>query len=63
MSKQKTSIEYSLYNDLDGISVAELRRLLDDYPDDARIDIRSETIHGGIGGPYERDFFVFTWEE
>lgn len=59
---KKESIEYSLYGDLDGMSVSDLRRLLDDYPEDAVIDVRSETLQC-IGGPYERIFFVFKWKE
>jgi hypothetical protein len=63
MTKLRTSVKYTLYGDLDGMSVATLRRLLDDYPDDAVIDVRSETVYSGIGTSDERDFFVFRWEE
>ena len=38
-------IEYTLYGNLDGMSIAELRAMLTKYPDDARIDVRSRHTH------------------
>jgi hypothetical protein len=54
---KKTSKSFTLYGDLDGVTVADLRKILNDYPDNARIDVRSEAIYG-----YEQhDCFVFEW--
>ena len=59
----KTSHGYTLFGDLDGLTVAEVRELLDEYPDDARIDARSERVYG-YGGwtDQEQELFVFVWE-
>ena len=38
------SIEYTLYGDLEGMSVAELRAMLAEYPDDYRVDVRSRPV-------------------
>ena len=64
MTERKESCTYTLYGDLEGITVADLREMLDNYPDDARIDVRSEKVYG-YGGWTDQDqeFFVFTWEE
>lgn len=53
------SAEFTLYGDLDGMTVGDLRRMLDDYPEHAVIDVRSEKIWSD----QERDFFVIKWEE
>lgn len=60
----KKSCRYTLYGDLDGMTVAELRELLAEYPDDARIDVQSEPeyVVGGWSDRW-REFFVFKWEE
>ena len=60
MAERKESARYTLYGDLDGITVARLREMLDDYPLDAVIDVRSENLWGS---DEDEDFFVFTWEE
>ena len=61
---EKTSVEYTLYGDLDGLTVADLRKILDDYPDDARIVVYSEPIYGYGGWTDEtQDYFRFKWEE
>jgi hypothetical protein len=60
MSEYKESIQYTLYGDLDGMTVAQLRRKLILYPDDAVIDVRSEKVYGQ---EQEQDFFVFRWED
>lgn len=63
MAKQE-SAEFTLFGDLDGMSVGDLRRMLDEYPDDARVDVRTEKVYGSIGWTdQDREFFVFTWEE
>lgn len=61
---KKTSTTYTLYGDLDGMTVADLRAVLKDYPDDARIDVRSEPVYG-YGGwtDREQESFVFVWNE
>tara|TARA_R110000744_G_scaffold867_6_gene3239 strand:+ start:1579 stop:1773 length:195 start_codon:yes stop_codon:yes gene_type:complete len=48
-------IGYTLYGDLDGMSVAELRAMLAKYSDDARIDVRSRHTHSAL---VEEDYFV-----
>jgi hypothetical protein len=60
----KESAEFTLYGDLDGMTVEDLRRMLDDYPADARIDVRSEPVYM-VGGwsDKDRDFFVIKWDE
>ena len=62
MAKQE-SAEFTLFGDLEGITVARLREMLDEYPLDARIDVRSESEYSGIGIATERDYFVIVWEE
>ena len=58
----KKSCDYTLFGDLDGLTVAEVRKLLDEYPEDARIDARSEPVYG-YGGWTDQELFVFVWEE
>ena len=60
----KKSCTYTLYGDLDGMTVADLRAMLADYPDDAVIDVQSEKVYG-YGGWTDQDqeFFVFKWKE
>lgn len=63
MAKQE-SAEFTLFGDLEGITVARLREMLDEYPADARVDVRTEKVYGYGGWTDEdREFFVFTWEE
>jgi hypothetical protein len=64
MTKRKESTEYTLYGDLNGMTVAQLREILSEFPDDAQIDVRSEKVYG-YGGwtDQDREFFVFVWEE
>ena len=64
MKKKVESVTYTLYGDLEGMTVANLREMLDGYPDDARIDVRSEPEYG-YGGWTDnfRDYFVFVWNE
>ena len=56
---RKESKEFSLFGDLDGMTVAEIREWLDQFSDDARLDARTE-YEGVI---VDREFFVFIWEE
>lgn len=64
MTTINESCSYSLFGDLDGMSVSDIRKILDQYPDDAVIDARTEPIYG-YGGwtDKEREFFVFRWRE
>ena len=63
MSK-KESAEYSLFGDLEGMTVKRLRDLLSEYPDDAHICVRTEPIYiFGGWSDQEREFFVIVWEE
>ena len=57
MAKQE-SAELNL-RDLDNMSVRDLRRMLDEYPDDARVDVR---VDQGWSDQ-DPEFFVFTWEK
>lgn len=61
---RKESGEFSLWSDLDGMTVGDLRDRLSEYPSDARIDVRSEKVYG-IGGwtNQDREFFVIVWDE
>jgi hypothetical protein len=67
MTERKESGEYTVYEKyivLDGVTVKDLRRMLDDYPDDAVIDVRSEKVYDIDGGrDQDREFFVIRWEE
>ena len=58
MAKQE-SAEFTLCGDLDGMSVGDLRRMLDEYPDDARVDVRLDQGWSD----QDPEFFVFTWEK
>lgn len=64
MKKKMESYEHSLSCDFDGKTVADIKKMLDEYPDHARAEIRSEPIYR-FGGwtDEEREFIVFTWEE
>lgn len=63
MARQE-STEFSLYGDLDGMSVERLRDMLAEYPSDARIDVRSEKVYGyGEWTKQDREFFVIVWDE
>lgn len=55
MTTLNESCSYSLFGDLDGMSVSDIRKILEQYPDDAR----TEPIYGDK----EREFFVFRWRE
>lgn len=59
----KESKKFSLYGDLDGMTVRDLITMLEEYSDDARIDVRSETKYG-FGGytNAEDEFFVIVEE-
>jgi hypothetical protein len=60
----KESETYTLYGDLDDMTVAELRVMLDKYPDDARVVVRSEKVYVyGGWSDVDREFFLFRWEE
>ena len=58
MAKQE-SAEFTLFGDLDGMSVGDLRRMLDEYPVYARVDVRADQGWSD----QDREFFVFTWEK
>jgi hypothetical protein len=63
-SERRTSPEFTLYGDLAGMTVAGLKAMLAEYPDDARIDVRSEKVYQQGGwSDTDRDFFVITWDE
>ena len=51
------SIKYTLYGDLDGKTVAELRSWLAEYPDDARVDVQSRPYLSSDGW-VDQDYFV-----
>jgi hypothetical protein len=64
MTERKESSKFTLYGDLDGMTVADLRSMLDEFPDDARIYVRSEKVYGyGGWSTDDQDFFVIRWEE
>lgn len=59
-----TSMRHSLMGDLDGMSVSSLRELINDYPDDAIIDVRTEPFYPfGGGSSREEEYFVFMWKD
>jgi hypothetical protein len=57
---KKESMRYTLYGELDGMTIGRLREILDAYPDDAVIDVRSESVDWS---PRDEDFFVIVREE
>ena len=58
MSVYTKSGAYSLYVDLDGKTVTQIREMLDQYPDDAVCDVQSIQEYPG-----ERDEFRFIWNK
>lgn len=61
---RRESQEFTLYGDLDGMTVERLRDLLSEYPSDARIDVRSEKVYSRkTGQPENLDYFVIVWDE
>lgn len=61
---RKESAAFTLYGDLDGMTVADLRRMLDEYPEDAQIVVRSEKVYQyGGWSDQDREFFHFVWRE
>lgn len=61
---RRESEAFTLYGDLDGMTVADLRKMLGQYPDDARIVVRSEKVYGYGGWTDEdREFFHIVWRE
>lgn len=63
-TKIKKSMAYTLFGDLEGMTVADLREMLNSYPDHARVDAESEPVPGAFGSnSCDREFFRFVWEE
>ena len=61
---RKESAAFTLYGDLDGMTVADLRRMLDEYPEDAQIVVRSEKVYQyGGWSDQDREFFHIVWRE
>lgn len=48
--------EYSLFGDLDGMTVRDLREMLDKYSDETVLDARSRTTYSG---KETEEYFVF----
>jgi hypothetical protein len=58
------SPQYTVFGDLDGITVAELKSLLSKYPDHAVISAHSDLVYGFRGWTGEsREYFVVQWEQ
>lgn len=53
--KKKVLTEYTLYGDLDGMTVREIKAWLSQFPSGARLDVRED--------PFARDYFVFVEDE
>ena len=49
--KKKVLTEYTLFGDLDGMTVKEIKAWLSQFPSNARLDVRED--------PFARDYFVF----
>ncbi len=61
---RKESAAFTLYGDLDGMTVADLRSMLEQYPDDAQIVVRSEKVYvQGGWSDTDREFFHIVWRE
>jgi len=48
--------------DIDGRTVAEIREMLSEYPDDAVVESYTDTIMG-IDEPEEFEFFHIVWQK
>ena len=48
--------------DIDGRTVAEIREMLSEYPDDAVVESYTETFKG-MNGPEEFEFFHIVWQK
>jgi hypothetical protein len=59
---QKKSKAFTLFGDLDGMTVEEIRRWLDQFSENDRLDAQVEYVYC-IGGYQEREFFIFIGEE
>lgn len=58
--KREQSHEMTVTGDLDGRTVAEIREMLSQYPDNAKFESDSE-ITRGMNGPEEYQFFRIVW--
>jgi hypothetical protein len=58
--KREQSHQMSFGLDIDGRTVAEIREMLSEYPDDAVVESYTETIMG-INEPEEFEFFHIVW--
>jgi len=52
----------SFGSDIDGRTVAEIREMLSQYPDDGVVESYTDTIMG-INQPEEFEFFHIVWKE
>ena len=59
---RKQSHPMSFGSDIDGRTVAEIREMLSQYPDDAVVESYTDTIMG-INQPEEFEFFHIVWKE
>ena len=60
--RRQQSQTMTVTGDLDGRTVAEIREMLSQFPDDAIVESYTETIMG-IDEPEEFEFFHIVWEQ
>jgi len=60
--RRQQSQTMTVTGDLDGRTVAEIREMLSQFPDDARVESETEWVRG-IDGPEEFEFFHIVWEQ
>jgi hypothetical protein len=58
--QRKQSPRMTLVGDLDGRTVAEIREMLSQYPDEAKLESDSEWVRG-MNEPEEVEFFHIVW--
>ena len=58
--QREQSQRMTVIDDLDGRTVAEIREMLSQYPDDAKFE-SDEDWYRGMHGPVEFEFFRIVW--
>ena len=60
----RTSERFYLNSDMDGMTIRDIRKMIKDYPENARIVVCEEPVYsfGGWTDGVE-EYFVFEWEE
>ena len=60
--QREQSHRMTVIGDLDGRTVAQIREMLSQYPDDAKFESDVD-CYRGMDGPEEFEFFHIVWEK